>query len=298
MSENSIIKDKNKKVVLDTGMPVDYKKDKNKKDKNKKDKNKKDKNKKDDLDTGMPVDYKNNINVINSLKENYLSWIVMFISGIILSYPDITSGIITVIFCYVSYYLLHCFQHYCDLNIFNIIHNYHHDHSHTLLSTITEILLELNFLNTLLPYLYIFNIQIINTWIIILYTFMYITIHNINYTILRVNKVHNLHHRYVKTNYGPDVCDILFGTKNNLESTVENTDHYIPNIIIGLIIVYFIQSLYLSSETWKFYLKNIGLAILAISFILYSAFSIYLWFFVKDKYEIKERLRLNNSSYV
>jgi len=252
------------------------------KNNDKKDKhNKKNKHKKD----------KHNINLINSLKENYLSWLVLFISAAILSYPNITNGIITAICCYFWYYIIHRIQHTFDLNITNIIHTYHHDHSRTFLSDLTEVILEINFLNSILPYLYIFNIPFINIWVILLYTFMYITIHNINYTILRVNDVHRAHHLNTNTNHGPDVCDIIFGSKSKLDREVENTDHYIPNIIIGFIFVYIIQCLHRSSEKWRYYLNCAGIGMLLISLLLYVVFSIYLWIFVSDdlKNEIREK---------
>ena len=235
-------------------------------------------------------DKKNDINLINSLKENYLSWTVMFIAAGILSYPDITSAFISVVFCYVWYYVIHRIQHSFGLNITNIIHNYHHDHSRTFLSDLTEIILEINFLNSILPYLYIFNIEIINIWVILLYTFMYITIHNINYTRLRVNNVHRLHHQSMHTNHGPDVCDIIFGTKSPLDTEVENTDHYIPNIIIGFIIVYFIQCMYEKSDIYKFYLRFSGIAMLSFSALLYVIFSTYLWFFVKYEKDKEKKI--------
>lgn len=231
------------------------------------------------------------ISLFHSLKENKFSWIVMFIASGILSYPNINNGIITVFLCYFWYYIIHRIQHTFDLNIFNIIHIYHHDHLHTFLSDLTEIILELNFLNGFLPFIYIFNIQFINIWVILLYTFMYITIHNINYSILRVNNVHRLHHKNIQTNHGPDICDIIFGTKNKREKVVENTDHYIPNIVIGLIIVYIIQFIYITYEACSSYLKSIGICMLCISFILYLGFSVYLWVFVKSdiEKEIKNR---------
>jgi hypothetical protein len=231
------------------------------------------------------------ITLLHSLRENILSWIIMFIASIFLSYPDINSGIITVFFCYFWYYIIHRIQHTYDLNIANIIHIYHHDHAHTFLSDFTEVILELNFLNGFLPFLYIFNIQFINIWVILLYTFMYITIHIINYTILQVNNVHRLHHQNIQTNHGPDICDIIFGTKSKKNMEVENTDHYIPNIVIGLIIIYVIQLIHRTSEKWRWYLNCAGIVMLIVSFILYVIFSCYLWFFVRSdiEKEIKDK---------
>jgi hypothetical protein len=108
---------------------------------------------------------------------------------------------------------------------------------------------------------------------------MYITVHNINYSIVRVNNVHRMHHGDVHYNHGPDVCDILFGTKHPSETTVENTDHYIPNILFGFVFLYGIQYLWNNNFIYKCYLKNTGYAILILSLIIYVITSIYLWFF-------------------
>jgi presenilin-like A22 family membrane protease len=58
---------------------------------------------------------------------------------------------------------------------------------------------------------------------------------------LRVNNVHFKHHKNVHTNLGPDICDILFSTKNESDDDVENTNHYIPNIIIITILIMFLK---------------------------------------------------------
>ncbi len=87
---------------------------------------------------------------------------------------------------------------------------------------------------------------------------------------------------------------LFFGTKSPLDTEVENTDHYIPNIIIGFIIVYFFQCMYEKSEVYKFYLCFSGIAMLSFSALLYVIFSTYLWFVVKyekDKEKKIERKR-------
>ena len=50
-------------------------------------------------------------------------------------------------------------------------------------------------------------------------------------------KVHEEHHDDKNTNFGIDIWDILFNTKNN--SDIENFNHSIINLIIILIIFYF-----------------------------------------------------------
>ena len=219
---------------------------------------------------------KSTISIFNSLKENWRSWTVVLLSSCILSYPNIYNGIITIIFCYMWSYWLHRFQHEYDLNITNIIHQYHHD-NHSFFSEFTEIIFEINFINNCLPIL-LFD-SFMNQWVIILFTFMYITIHKINYSTLRVNSVHRLHHGEIHYNHGPDICDIMFGTKHPSETTVENTDHYIPNILIGFVILYGIQYLWNNNFNYKCYMKNIGYTILISSYLIFFVSSIYLWYF-------------------
>ena len=50
---------------------------------------------------------------------------------------------------------------------------------------------------------------------------------------------------------GPDICDIIFDTKYRIELGLENTDHYIPNIIISTIIIKIMQCLWSNKNTNK-----------------------------------------------
>ena len=47
---------------------------------------------------------------------------------------------------------------------------------------------------------------------------------------------------------GPDLCDILFDTKYKPENGIENTDHYIPNILLATILILFMQYIWKNSE--------------------------------------------------
>ena len=116
----------------------------------------------------------------------------------------------------------------------------------------------------------------------------YCSVHNVNYSIFKVNKVHSLHHKEVNVNFGPDVCDVLFGTKHYSENSVENTNHYVPNILIitGIVII----------------LKNnlllFVLTILSLGIILLFVSSIVLWYLECKKYnnKIENRLYKKNNS--
>ena len=70
--------------------------------------------------------------------------------------------------------------------------------------------------------------------------------HNINYGQIHVNDVHWKHHLDYNVNYGPDICDIVFNTK--YIKFIENTDHCLPNIIIGTLIALLIKYTYQNSS--------------------------------------------------
>ena len=60
---------------------------------------------------------------------------------------------------------------------------------------------------------YLFD-NVLDKWVMIFLYLVYTTTHNINYSIFHVNRTHELHHENIFTNMGPDICDILFETKN------------------------------------------------------------------------------------
>lgn len=78
--------------------------------------------------------------------------------------------------------------------------------------------------------------------IILLWTLLYATVHNINYNII-TPLTHIEHHINYKTNYGIDIYDIIFGTKYNWDN-LENYNHIsINTIIITFVIIYFYKYL-------------------------------------------------------
>ena len=66
----------------------------------------------------------------------------------------------------------------------------------------------------------------IPTSIVLLSSFMWISIHMINYSIVG-SETHSRHHADVTVNYGPDIIDHLFGT--NYDHTHEDTTYYVFN---------------------------------------------------------------------
>ena len=67
---------------------------------------------------------------------------------------------------------------------------------------------------------------------------------------------------------GPDICDILFNTKYDAENSIENTDHYINNIILFTLVVLLIK---------KYITINILIILFEILFLFLFIISIMLW---------------------
>jgi hypothetical protein len=220
----------------------------------------------------------NKISVLESIKTNYLSWIFIIFSVILVSYPSIIAGFITFFIFFFLSYFTHIFSH-MDKNVISILHHYHHDNNN-FFSHFSQILLEL-FLSVLVfPLYYFFNIYLgynfIDIWIGLLYVLFYSSVHNYNYGQLRINYVHYLHHKNMFTNIGPDICDIAFNTKHPDNKEVENTNHYIPNVILSTIFILFMKYLCIDKNVRDFLLKIFSL-IMSLIFLFLSISSIYLY---------------------
>lgn len=178
-------------------------------------------------------------------------------------------------------YFVHKFSH-INKNIFSILHHYHHENNN-FFSHFSQILLELSLGIIIVPCYYINNMYLgenyLDVWTAALFTLFYSTVHNFNYGQLRVNDVHYLHHKNMFTNIGPDICDIAFGTKHPDNTEVENTNHYIPNILFFSIIILFIKYLCNDTNIQTNILKLLGvMSILSILFIVISSIYLYQYY--------------------
>ena len=132
---------------------------------------------------------------------------------------------------------------------------YHH-HYNTFFANFIEVSHELCSFLILYPVYHFTGTKYFDTWAVIFYFIMYTSIHNINYGYLKVNNFHKLHHENPLTNYGPDLCDIFFKTKNEKEPDMEDITHYIPNVVISAIIVVVLQIICLN-KTYHEFLKKV-----------------------------------------
>ena len=84
-------------------------------------------------------------------------------------------------------------------------------------------------------------------------------------------------------NYGiPDLCDVFFGTKNQSNKSIENTNHYIPNTIVTTILVVVLKQLY---ATHRIVLNKLLILFLTSCAIIYVTCTLVVYFFMKDDFE-------------
>ena len=197
----------------------------------------------DNSDTDVLLQYKNTIRSIN---KNLKTWIFFVFAIAIVAKDNFFKGSVTFFVMLFLVYWVHSESHSIR-NWFTISHHYHHENNNWFSHGI-QILLEMQF-GLLLPVINEFLMDdILDKWVIILLYIFYTTVHNVNYSLFHVNKTHELHHKNIYTNIGPDICDVLFETKNqeNIrdEDHLEDISHYIVNIIVGTIFVVLLKKMY------------------------------------------------------
>jgi hypothetical protein len=244
--------------------------------------------------------------ICDSIFTNYLSWIFIYISVIILSPNNILKGIINYIILQISYYVAHYGCHnksniynilkmynkkICDfLIIFHemscLLHLYHHKHYDFFI--FFQVIVEFMYLPIICIINYFtmtyFKFEFFDIWLNLFGIILYSSIHNINYGMFHVNDVHSLHHENQSTNYGPDLWDVIFKTKNKKNKSIENTNHYLPNIIIILCIL-----LFLKNNVSEKIINNVVFYVNIVIYISYVLGTIYLYLFNFDLVKISEK---------
>ena len=178
---------------------------------------------------------------VNSIILNYKSWFFVGAALYLIDSKNIILSWLTFLAMLIISHIAHYLNHLDDSYPFNIAHLYHHSHSNWVSHWI-QIILEFNSILLILIVKRIINYQYniilpLSDAVVFFFYIFYTTVHNINYSIFHINHIHEEHHRLFVKNVGPDISDLLLGTKLNPETDLENTDHYIPNIIGSLIIV-------------------------------------------------------------
>jgi hypothetical protein len=176
----------------------------------------------------------NNITLLSSLCLNWLNISILMLCLYLIS-DNYLLGISSYLCMFLIAYLFHLSAHKYD-TLFTVLHRYHHMHNNTF-SHLIQLLMELSIPLIFYPIYYVKGKVYLDVWVILFSVLLYSSVHNINYGYFRVNNVHSLHHKYPFSNLGPDVCDILFGSKHRLNTFAENTNHHIPNMILISILI-------------------------------------------------------------
>ena len=194
-----------------------------------------------------------------NLTINLPFYVVLFICLFIISSVKKNNFYITIAsFIFITFigYVVHIFSHIFN---FNLLLNYKHKfiqnkyfklfygyfvkliefHSithHTAENNKTPINIAKEACNNLLfqgvgLYLIAFVIKKMDISVFLIWAILYTTIHLINYNLVPC-KEHMNHHKDPETNYGIEIYDILFDTKNKNDVSVENYNHYSINLII------------------------------------------------------------------
>jgi hypothetical protein len=184
---------------------------------------------------------------MNNLSEFFRNQILVLLTLItclfILTYKQysILHISIGIVFIYLYSYFIHIFAHYFphQINIHMLFH--HNNKQNKYVSFIAEFIL--NILMFLFLYIIqnITNFHIVPNIVILYYGIIYVTIHNINYTIFHTSESHIIHHSSIENktyNYGPDFLDHIFNTAYTNE--YENYNHTLINIIVASLITYYI----------------------------------------------------------
>ena len=178
-------------------------------------------------------------NYTKYLYINMPIFIFSFIISIIINYCTLNNYYISAITFFIvtlwTYVIHRLFHIYPDT--FGYFHQIHHTENNSILHFIIENIF--NFVTIggavlLIPLLYIknyFNIHLLNHYVILIWSLVYISYHSLNYHIFETNNIHKEHHESLHYNYGPEWFDIIFTTKQD-ESDIENMNSGIFNVIV------------------------------------------------------------------
>ena len=188
----------------------------------------------------LNLSFFNKTNFPNFLYNHFTGSCVMILFGIILTYKTINpfySIILILGLMYYSYFI-HILLHILPEKISPHLAFHHNtEQNSTKDGKIISFIIEALFVDVGIFYL-LYIIQILLKYelfppiFIVYYGLIYITVHNINYSIYHIGN-HPNHHLgdkgEVSTNFGPDAIDHFLGT--NQDSTFEHMYHLIPNIV-------------------------------------------------------------------
>tara|TARA_Y100001980_G_C14525334_1_gene300804 strand:+ start:313 stop:960 length:648 start_codon:yes stop_codon:yes gene_type:complete len=208
--------------------------------------------------------------LIKNLTINSIFYIVLFICIFLIAGSNnhnFYTSFMSFVFITFFGYILHVFSHVIDFrNLLNIKHNFiqnkyfkysynnfvkliefhsieHHNSkdNKSCINIAKEACNNLFFQGVGL-YLFVVFIKNLDTSIFLIWAILYTSIHLINYNLFPCEE-HINHHKDPNTNYGIEIYDILFNTKNKTDILVENYNHYSINLIIITIFYLIIKNI-------------------------------------------------------
>lgn len=186
--------------------------------------------------------------VYNSIKFFWINWpyntsilTACIVIGILNN--NIKRAIFTGTILYVWAYLIHVLAH--NVPLLTFFHSFHHDDKINstwwaeLIETSVNILgsggISLAVIAMIIDKKLHYNF--LDSHVLLFTTFLYTSFHMINYHLLKV-PTHVNHHKDPNTNFGPDIMDIVFGTKMQGDR-FEDMNHGIVNVLVILSIIMF-----------------------------------------------------------
>ncbi len=194
-------------------------------------------------------------NIINYSKINYPIYISFGLISLLIAYftfQDYFRSLITIIVSTIFLWLGHFSLHnFCNTSIAGNLHKLtHHSYfSQTFVGKLIEFMIvEIFFFGTgillLLVLLIkkIYNVYILNPYIIIYWTLSFMIIHEFSHHNPELNELHKVHHQNPNTCFFPEFWDIIFKTKlDNKPITREFL--IIPILVlISCLLIFFIKS--------------------------------------------------------
>jgi sterol desaturase/sphingolipid hydroxylase (fatty acid hydroxylase superfamily) len=188
----------------------------------------------------------------NFLRNQFISFFCVFVFACLLThkkYSPIYTGFGIFILFFYSYFIHIAFHNFPDIINIHVTHHHNVEENKNIMNKLLNFFLEF-FTNIIFFVIFYYfqkltNIHLVPNIIIFYYGFIYVTVHNINYSIFHVSEEHVLHHKTtdddnVKTcNYGPDLADHIFNTNCN-KTNFENYNHIIPNTLLSFLITYYL----------------------------------------------------------
>jgi len=167
---------------------------------------------------------------------------LLYFFAVLLTYKKINPflSIIYLFIIVLSSYLIHIIY---SLNIFkeyspHLI--FHHNENDEINNKYLFVELCVNISIFILFYFfnYYFLCGFVPNILIFYFAILYISVHLINYSLLHNSPSHELHHKYINCNFGPDFLDHMFRT--NCDDQVENWNYMIPNVVFSFFLTWFV----------------------------------------------------------